>query len=205
VMAHRVQYQHNKKAQLDENGNITLQAPIDISFGSETHSEYFASERGTGQLADLRTLRWEMKDDWWAAACNYSYDQPKKLSGKAKGWLDKIKDAHPRKLAASDGASLDSATKKAAPHFDAQWDTILNQAVVRGTGRMENTEEERRAEIASQGKKAKDQKQKRGLVEEARLASLGADVVGIGTLDGVDYPEMTRQQAFDSEMGWRES
>jgi hypothetical protein len=69
---------------------------------------------------------------------------------KAKGWLEEIKQAHPGKLAASDGASLDSA-KKRPRRISMRNGTILNRAVIRGTGRIENTEVRQQAADSGMG------------------------------------------------------
>ncbi|WP_322924493.1 hypothetical protein [Paenibacillus campi] len=153
VSAHRVEYENNRKVETDEKGHVTrLNAPIDISFGTEEHSLYFAAARKEDQLTGLRTVHWEMDDDWWEAAYYYSY-QGKKPTGKANSyWLRLIKEYKCEKMSPSDGKGVSKEAKKSAPHFGANWEYVLNKAIVKGKGSVEDTEAEMRAQIAERAK-----------------------------------------------------
>jgi hypothetical protein len=167
VLANRVEYQHNRKVVTNDKGHvIELLTPIDISFETEEHSEYFARERKEDQLTGLRTVRWEMDDDWWSAAKYHAYGG-KQPTGRAKSyWLDLILKAHCGKMSASDGHSLTTDVKKKAPHFDIRWYGILNDAITKNTGFVIDTESERRTAMAEKKKtdeRKRSDKQQRAL------------------------------------------
>jgi hypothetical protein len=139
VKAYRVEYQHNRKVEMDEKKNVTLTAPIDISFVLPDHSEYFASERSPDQLAGLRRMSWEMDDDWWSAV-TYKTKKGRQPTGKAAGMLKTMdKLAEP---SWSDGASLVKFIKQTALHFKEHWSDSLNDAVLKGSGSEEDLEAE---------------------------------------------------------------
>jgi hypothetical protein len=198
VTANRVEYQHNPKVTLDGKGNVTLKAPIDISFGSEEHSEYFARERSEDQLVGLKTYRWRMDDDWWKAAWYHSY-KGKKPTGRATNWLERINKAHCRQMAPSDGHSLTTDTKKKAPHFDANWDEILNDAVERGSGHVEDTESEKRAEKKERREK---EEEKRTAKTRERVREFGGTVLGTACdpVTHEEYPGWSKEDA--DAVGW---
>src|SRR5882724_3907217 len=111
-----------------------------------------------------------MKDDWWKAAYYHAYGG-KKPTGAVGGWLARIKDDHCGRMSASDGNSLSTDTKKKAPHFDASWDAILNDAIVKGTGHIEDTESEQRTALAEKERGAKKLRDKKRVNE---LNTVGA-------------------------------
>lgn len=183
INANRVEYQHNRKVVTNDKGHVTsLTTPIDISFGSEEHSEYFARERSEDQLTGLRTIRWEMDDDWWKAAYYHSY-KGKEPTGKAKNWLEQIKKANCGQMSPSDGKSLTTDVKKKAPHFDDNWHNIINKAIIRGTGTVIDTEAEKRQEKLE--RKEKDSKERHKKQEEHYKESGGSTMV-LASLDAND-------------------
>ncbi len=200
VNAHRVEYQHNRKVHTDEKGRVTgLTAPIDISFGTDEHSLYFAEARKESQLEGLRTVHWEMKDDWWHAAYYHAYRVPpfgaKKLSGQAQNWLERITSAHCEKMSASDGKDVSREAKKSAPHFSEKWNDILNEAIVKGTGYVEDTEAEMREQIATRDKKK-------------GATSSSIDPYEVGQIYNEDEPDEdygtgTRAEAEKMGLSWR--
>jgi len=139
VKAYRVEYSHNRKV-IDSDGTVTgLTAPIDISFVLPDHSEYFASERNQEQLKGLRVVEWSMNDDWWAAVQKMHNIGKDKLSGKADNFYKTMKG----KLATptwSDGASLTKFIKQTALHFQKDWGTSLNSAIMPGSGSVRDLE-----------------------------------------------------------------
>lgn len=163
ISANRVEYQHNRKIETDPKGVVKhITAPVDISFGTDEHSTYFARERRLDQLAGLRTIRWHMKDDFFKAAYYHAY-QGKPVKGKAKDWLAEIEEAKAGRMSASDGHSLSTDTKKKAPHFDEAWGPILNRAVEPGSGTVEDSEAEMRDLIKGREQKAQDARDKRAI------------------------------------------
>jgi hypothetical protein len=199
ISANRVEYQHNRKVVTDDKGRvIELKTPIDISFGSDDHSEYFAAERSLDQLTGLRTIRWEMDDDWWAAAYYHAYSG-KKPKGKANTWWERIVADKCGRMSASDGHSLTTDTKKKAPHFDKAWNGVLNAAITPGTGVVEDTESERRAVIAEREGAAE---KKRGDERTSALKSVGGSfmVLAWDPADPGEKVEMTAEEA--QLFGW---
>ncbi|KKG76850.1 hypothetical protein DU43_14435 [Methanosarcina mazei] len=196
VDANRVEYQYNRKIETDEKGHVTkINAPVDISFAGEEHSLYFAAERGLDQLTGLRTVRWEMNTDWWDAAKYHSY-KGKKLSGSAENWHQRILSANCKPMVPSDGHSLPTEVKKNAPHFDKNWEELLNSAIVRGTGRVENTEAERREEIRARAEKSEKMREKKF---EAKVKKSGGDLIVLAKTDSSDddsWVEMPESQAI---------
>jgi hypothetical protein len=100
---------------------------IDISFGMPTHSEYFASEHQSA--TGLRTVCFLMSDKFWCGLKHLkkfgkSHDQ---LAGKT--WLEQKGALKLKEPQGSDGANLDSLTKKTALHFEPGWLPILLGAV----------------------------------------------------------------------------
>ena len=185
VDANRVEYQHNRKVETDDKGHVQkINAPIDISFEGEEHSTYFAAERGEDQLTGLRTVRWEMDDDWWAAAKYHAYQGKEPGGGKWRNWYDKIEASHGKRMAASDGASLTTQVKKSAPHFDAKWQDVLNQAILKGTGKVEDTETEMRQVKAERREKAEATRDKR---EMARISAVKSQLKEKGSTAKADF------------------
>jgi len=203
VNANRVEYQHNRKVETDNKGRVTkLNAPIDISFGTDEHSTYFARERSEAQLTGLRTVRWEMNDDWWDAAYYHAY-LGKKPKGAALTWLAKIEKSGGQRMAASDGRSLTTDTKKKAPHFDANWEDILNAALVKGTGRVEDTESEMR-EIKKERAEKEEAKRTKRAKEHATEA--GVSLMGVAWFadDPTElFSGMTEADARAAGMEWK--
>jgi len=203
VSANRVEYQHNRKVETDDKGRVTrISAPIDISFESDDHSEYFARERKESQLAGLRTVRWEMDDDWWAAAKYHAY-QGKEPDGRAwKKWYEKIESSHGKRMAASDGHSLSTHVKKSAPHFDEKWEPVLNAAIIKGTGKVYDTEAEMRGIKEERKEKAERERSNK---ESARIAGIpGASTVGIAWDDNPnDTWECTKAEADAQGLNWK--
>jgi hypothetical protein len=197
-----VEYQHNRKVETDSKGRVTkLNAPIDISFGTDEHSTYFARERNESQLTGLRTIRWEMKDDWWAAAYYHAY-LGKKPKGAAMTWLAKIEKSGGQRMAASDGHSLTTDTKKKAPHFDANWEPILNEALVRGSGHVEDTESEMR-EIKKERAEKEEEKRIKRAKEHAIEAGVSLTGVAWFAADPTErYHGMTEADAIAAGMEW---
>lgn len=203
VLANRVEYQHNRRVETDVKGKVTkITAPIDISFGTDEHSSYFARERSLDQLTGLRTVRWEMDDDWWKAAYYHSY-KGEALKGRAKNhWLPMIEKKGCKQMAPSDGHSISSDAKKKAPHFNAAWEEILNAALKKGTGSVENTEQERREEIAEAEAKAE---KKRTQKHDEQMGDTSG-ITGIGFFENdptEEYPGLTETQATDMGMLWK--
>jgi hypothetical protein len=201
--ANRVEYQHNRKVETDTKDRVTkLNAPIDISFGTEEHSEYFARERNESQLTGLRTIRWQMNDDWWTAAYYHAYSG-KKPKGAALGWLEQIESSGGKRMAASDGHSLTTDTKKKAPHFDANWEPILNKALVKGSGHVEDTESEMREIKKERAEKEEEKRTKRA---EEHASEAGGAVTGVAWFadDPTElFPGMTKANAKAAGMEWK--
>jgi hypothetical protein len=150
VKAYRVEYSHNKKIQTDGGPVTGITAPVDISFVLPDHSEYFASERKQEQIKGLRVVEWEMKDTWWEAVRHHMNLGGKTISGKAKALFDKM-DKKISQPTWSDGAGLTKFIKQTALHFKEDWQELLTDAIVSGTGQVTDLEAEyyqKRLELA---------------------------------------------------------
>lgn len=103
------------------------------------------------------------------------------------------------RMSASDGHSLTTDLKKKAPHFDNAWYRVLNDAITRGTGVVEDTESERRAVIAERERAAE---QSRGKKRASALKSVGASFV-VRAWDATDPGETWEaMQEQAEEYGW---
>lgn len=132
VAAYRVERAFSYKIRVNENTRriVTFNGTndgfgIDISFGMPNHSEHFASDhQGT---RGLRLVTFQMSEDFWCAMKHLkkfgkAYDQ-----NRGKSWL--LNKGNLKEPKGSDGASLDSFTKKTALHFEPAWLPVLLQSV----------------------------------------------------------------------------
>jgi hypothetical protein len=127
---YRVQIKDRKIVSLGEEKNIS------ISFGTEAHSEHFLAEHGSEKP---RLVKWEMNDVFWNMI-KYKKGFGKK-AGKKKGQqaLESLSASKRPSTTpgGSDGASLDSFTKKTALTFYDDWYGVILSNQVPGTAREE--------------------------------------------------------------------
>ena len=120
VMAYRVERASVKgggyRTEIEKNTikSLGAEATISISFGSDAHSDHFLGEHATEKA---RLVTWEMDDKFWNML-KYKKGFGKQADKEAghklvDAWAPKAKSSP----SGSDGASLDTLTKKTAPHF----------------------------------------------------------------------------------------
>ncbi|MEV0622840.1 hypothetical protein AB0I81_56650 [Nonomuraea sp. NPDC050404] len=143
VMAYRVERSLSYKIRVNSDGKITTFNAIDdggvsISFGESTHSEYYADEHKSER--GLRIIKFEMTDNLWSAIKLLKKIGKEADHKKGEAWLARIKTKLPPP-SGSDGAKLDSFTKKTALTFSKAWLPYLLREVV-GKATIEYPDEE---------------------------------------------------------------
>lgn len=110
-------------------GNLTDEdQTISISFVMETHSDYFAGERT--DVDGIRVVKFEISEDCWNAI-QWKATGKKKDRVKAN-WIALVEKL--REPSWSDGASLDTFTKKTALTFRGEgWLDVLVKGIVKST------------------------------------------------------------------------
>lgn len=133
-MAYRVEYPPYKIQVNDNNqvvgfrGGAQGDNTISISFIKPDHSEYFSQDRTN--VIDLRVVEFEITDACWTAImwkASGSKVGKKDVAQNWITWVEKLKSP-----SWSDGANLDTFTKKTALTFSGGWLDVLVNGVVKG-------------------------------------------------------------------------
>ncbi len=144
VMAYRVEYPPYKVQYNEQTGKVTGFAGhndgfgINISFVMPDHSEHFARERKAGQLVGLRLVKFELKDDLYAAIGWKASNKPTKDKVKQK-WVEKVEGL--KNPSWSDGANLTKFVKQTALAFNDDWLPVLKDGI-QGTASIEFYEDD---------------------------------------------------------------
>lgn len=103
---------------------------ISISFGDSAHSEYYSQEHSSEKW--MRVVEFEMSDGFWNGLKYLKKFGKEKDQEAGKNWLEQ--NGWKKSLAVpsgSDGAHLDSLTKKTALTFSEDWKTVLAKGFVK--------------------------------------------------------------------------
>lgn len=145
VMAYRVERASVKgggyRTEIDKKSikSLGAEATISISFGSDAHSDHFLGEHATEKA---RLVTWEMDDKFWDML-KYKKGFGKQADKEAgrklvEAWAPKAKSSP----SGSDGASLDTLTKKTALTFADDWYPVILSHQVKGTAHEQFFEKE---------------------------------------------------------------
>ena len=137
VMAYRVERESKKgggyRLEVDDKSrsikSLGVEPNISISFGTEAHSEHFLAEH---EGENPRLVTWEMDDAFWNMI-KYKKGFGKQADKDAGHEELKKKSAPKSTPSGSDGANLDSLTKKTALTFGSDWYKSILKHQVKGT------------------------------------------------------------------------
>ena len=132
-MAYRVEYPPYKIQLNDTNhvvgfrGGAPTDKTISISFIKPDHSEYFSQERT--DVIGLRVVEFEITEDCWNAIMWKEGGSNVGKKDVKPNWVERVGKL--KSPSWSDGASLDTFTKKTALTFSGDWLDVLVQGVVK--------------------------------------------------------------------------